>query len=61
MSGTNRTVIDYILVRRQDLGDLKDCKIIIGESMSRICQVKQNDSWLKKIEPIGVVRNIRKQ
>ena len=61
MSGTNRTVIDYILVRRQDLGDLKDYKIIIGESMSRICQVKQNDSWLNKIEPIGVVRNIRKQ
>ena len=33
MSGTNRTVIDYILVRRQDLRDLKDCKVIPGESI----------------------------
>ena len=28
MSGTNRTVIDYILVRRQYLRDLKDSKVI---------------------------------
>ena len=28
------TVIDYILVRRQDLRDLKDCKIIPGESIA---------------------------
>ena len=49
MSGTNSTVIDYSLARRHHLGDLKDCKLILGESMSRICQVKQNDSWLKKI------------
>ena len=34
MSGTNRTVIDYILVRRQDLRDLKDCKVIPGESIA---------------------------
>ena len=34
MSGTNRTVIDYILVRRQDLRDLKDCKAIPGESIA---------------------------
>ena len=34
ISGTNRTVIDYILVRRQDLRDLKDCNIIPGESIA---------------------------
>ena len=34
MSGTNRTVIDYILVRRQDLRELKDCKVIPGESIA---------------------------
>ena len=34
MSGTIRTVIDYILVRRQDLRDLKDCKVIPGESIA---------------------------
>ena len=34
MSGTNRTVIDYILVRRQDLRDLKNCKVIPGESIA---------------------------
>ena len=34
MSGTNRTAIDYILVRRQDLRDMKDCKIIPGESIA---------------------------
>ena len=34
MSGTNITVIDYILVRRQDLRDLKDCKVIPGESIA---------------------------
>ena len=34
MSGTNRTVIDYILVRRQDLRDLKNCKVILGESIA---------------------------
>ena len=34
MSGTNRAVIDYILVRRQDLRDLKDCKVIPGESIA---------------------------
>ena len=33
MSGTNRTVIDYILVRRQDLRYMKDCKVIPGESI----------------------------
>ena len=33
-SGTNRTVIDYILVRRQDLRDLKDCKVIPGVSIA---------------------------
>ena len=35
MSGTNRTVIDYILVRRQYIRDLKDCKVIPGESIAR--------------------------
>ena len=34
MSGTNQTVIDYILVRRQYLRDLKDCKVIPGESIA---------------------------
>ena len=34
MSGTNRTVIDYILVRRQYRGYLKDCKVIPGESIA---------------------------
>ena len=34
MSGTNRTVIDYILVRRQDLRGLTDCKVIPGESIA---------------------------
>ena len=34
MSGTNRTLIDYILVRRQYLRDLKDCKEIPGESIA---------------------------
>ena len=34
MSGTNITVIDYILVRRQYLRDLKDCKVIPGESIA---------------------------
>ena len=34
MSGTNRTVVDYILVRRQDLRDLKECKVIPGESIA---------------------------
>ena len=31
-SGANRKVIDYIWVRRQDLRDLKDCKVIPGET-----------------------------
>ena len=34
MSRTNITVIDYILVRRQYLRDLKDCKVIPGESIA---------------------------
>ena len=34
MSGTNRTVTDYILVRRQYLRDLKDCKVNPGESIA---------------------------
>ena len=34
MSGTNRTVVDYILVRRQDLRDLKNYKVIPGESIA---------------------------
>ena len=34
MSETNRTVIDYILVRRQYLSDLKNCKVIPGESIA---------------------------
>ena len=34
MSGTNRTVIDYFLVRRQYLRDLKDCNVIPGESIA---------------------------
>ena len=33
-SEANRTVIDYILVRRQDLRNLKDCKVIPGESIA---------------------------
>ena len=31
---TNRTVIDYILVRRQYLRDLNNCKVIPGESIA---------------------------
>ena len=34
MSGTNRTVFDYILVRRQDLRDPRECKVIPGESIA---------------------------
>ena len=34
MSGTNRMMIDYILMRRQYLRDLKDCKVIPGESIA---------------------------
>ena len=34
MSETNRTVIDYILVRRQYLIYLKECKVIPGESIA---------------------------
>ena len=62
MSGINRTVIEYILVRRQDLRDLKDCKVIPGESIARqhrllmasvefkACHKKQHRARVKKIK-----------
>ena len=62
MSGTNRTVIDYILVRRQYLRDLKDCKVIPGESIAsqhrllvasvefKACHKKQHRARVKKIK-----------
>ena len=34
VSGNNRTVIEYILVRRQYLTDLKDCKVITVDSIA---------------------------
>ena len=51
MSGANRTVIDYILVRRQDLRDLKDCKVIPGESIASVWEEqkrrKKKPHWKK--------------
>ena len=33
-SGGNATVIDYVMVRRENLGELKNCKVIPGEAVA---------------------------
>ena len=33
-SGGRRSVIDYILIRRNNISKVKDCKVIPGESIS---------------------------
>ena len=33
-SGVNATVIDYIMVRRENLRELKNCKVIPGEAVA---------------------------
>ncbi len=33
-SGGRRSVIDYILIRRNDISNVKDCKVIPGESIA---------------------------
>ena len=34
-SGGRRTQVDYILCRRRNLGEVRDCKVIPGESVAK--------------------------
>ena len=34
-SGGRRTQVDYILCRRRNLGEIRDCKVIPGESVAK--------------------------
>ena len=34
-SGGRRTQVDYILCRRRNLGEVRDCKVVPGESVAK--------------------------
>ena len=46
-SGTRRTTIDYILVKRTDLKAAKNCKVIPGESIAMQDRIKVMDYRMK--------------
>jgi hypothetical protein len=48
-SGVNRTVIDYIMVRRENLGKVKDCKVIPGEPVAPQHRLLVVDLMTKKM------------
>ena len=45
-SGVNATVIDYIMVRRENLRELKNCKVIPGEAVSTQHRMMVRIGWL---------------
>ena len=45
-SGPNRTVIDYILIRRRDLKSMKHVKIIPGEAISTQHRILVADMYI---------------
>lgn len=47
-SGQNQTVIDYIPVRREQLGKVEDCKVISGENVATQHRLLVSDSIIVK-------------
>ena len=54
-SGGKATVIDYIMVRRENLRELKNCKVIPGESVATqhrmlVMEMKAVRKWMSPRE-----------